>query len=724
MAATPKLSPTSFFFTDPGAITQNAAQAFGPVSADQFRLTNKFSVTSGVNAYAVCMGVALVQPQAANTALVNLILRPFKQPITGFNIKYFIYRGLNASDFFSGDNVIPASSTTSEFINKINESFTAYYTNTGQTAPAFVAKYIGFDPANQPSTTLISDLFFKTTEYTSQQTETDQTAFELPMVTAGESLGKFAAGECGIDIVIDYGDYKLPAPNDQFVFDLEYARAAEKIIDLTLVTGDFKKKLLKEQIFQFLDAAAYYGFHYTNGSVSINNNGTTERKTGIDIYNNVIQNFSTKNSFYLYIQSDRTRSYNFYGNYIISDTNTNTLKIGVAEDALTESTYHTNGWPLLIFNTPQPTNNSNNTLYLQFVTDNNDNTVLYGQVAQIVNAQGNNFCGPDNLRLPADTVGNVSNLTKVIQLANAATGAQGTNNYVATFNILIYEGKKEFVVGQTIDINGNTIDVTAEANFFDDVFDNLDADPEFKPGNSNFKSVVSQRVKLINHYYDKVQYGVSAVQTTIINDIIDTGDDTTPTLARVTYVSESVDVLNDVISAAGNLTADTKSYSSVSGSVSNNSVTNNDTYILPDPFYYGLITFTDKTKTITGLQLLSTDSTIPSKIILGLTKDENDLLKGLIVANGLVNARLFLVNFFDDTDELNSPESIVYQKYKAGIVGETASGELKLGLCTPDLIIYSTDRKYHFSKNYSDFITNIQAPFFEISGDSYIDSTN
>ncbi|MBS1520282.1 MAG: hypothetical protein JST50_04760 [Bacteroidetes bacterium] len=694
-------SPNSFFFTDPAAISQVEDQAFGPVSADEYRLTSKFTIAANANAYAICTGVVLVQP-TADSDKVNLILRPFKQPITGLNIKYFIYRGLSIGDFFdsTNTNVIAADSNTSDFINKINASFAAYYTSTQQTAPDFLAKYIGFDEANQPDSMLISDLFFKIANYTSGTEDTH--AFELPLITAGASLGQFVAGECGIDVVLDYGDYQLPTPNDQFVFDLSYARSAEASIDLTSETDDFKKKLLKEQIFQFLDVAAYYGFHYGNGVVQTSDGSGSTTNNKADAIYTLIQNFFTKNCLYLYIQSDRTRSYNFYGNYQISDTDTNNLKIGDTEDALNEVVYSSNGWPLMIINAPDGITDATSSLFLQFVTDNNDNTILYGQVAQIENATGNNFFSPDDLRQAPNTDGTTSNFTEIVQIANPVTGTDGSKTYVATFNILIYQGQTyDYVTGETTtDSNGNTINVTAQPAFFDDVFGELNATPIFKTTDSSSYSVVSsQRLKLINHFYNNVQYGASAVQTLIVNDVLDTGDSSNPSLNRVIYVSEAADTLNNTISVTGTVSADTQTFPTQSGTASGN-----ETYQLPSSCYYNITVFTDDTDQINGLSINSTDNSISSKILLGLTKDENDLVKALNGDNSLTNVRLYLVALFDSGNELVSVENTIYQKFKAGVVGEDANGQLQLKLPDTDVNVYSLDQKYYFTKAYSDYM--------------------
>ena len=123
------MAAQSHFFIEPGGFTQSETQAFGPVSSTKFNLTSRFSLISPQKAYSICKGVVLVQPQEdLNNGKVNLILRPYKQPFPGLNIKYFIYRGLRKSDFFIKDGeykVIAESGQTSDFITKINKDFNA-----------------------------------------------------------------------------------------------------------------------------------------------------------------------------------------------------------------------------------------------------------------------------------------------------------------------------------------------------------------------------------------------------------------------------------------------------------------------------------------------------------------------------------------------------------------------------------------------------------------------
>nr|WP_315223698.1 hypothetical protein [uncultured Flavobacterium sp.] len=709
------MSATCHFFTDSGGFTQSPAQSFGPVNNSEFNLTSKFSVTTTQKAYSICKGVVLVQPQAGNTDKVNVILRPYKQPFPGLNIKYFIYRGLQKSDFFTSDTdpfINTTNDSASDFITKINADFNAFHS--GRKAedgiselptPPFIAKYIGYDESITDVTIPLAAFFFKESEFVAADNTFDEKDdFELPMIDMGKTLGNFAQGECGIDVVLNYGDYKHNFDNSEFAFNLDYARKAEAKI---IISGtDVNKKLLREQSTQFIDIAAFYGLFVPSESVGITTSGTQTVKKGSEIYDAIISKFATKNNWYVYIQSDRTRSYDFYGNYKINETGAPNLKTGLLEDAvtkivpMTETQYGTFDWPVLVNTQQQATSVTTNNLYLQLSTDNNNNTALYGQIGKIANAQKGNFINADGLRLPPNEEGNYQNLTSTIQLT--APAAAGKN--IATLSILLYQGKvNNYTTGTTQDENGDLVILYGQANFFDDVFSLIDAQPLLKlSDDSRFSKMTSEKLNLINEFYYKKQQGISIVQTLTVNDVIETGIEETPTVARVTYLTEAADVMNNAVSATGSSTSDTKTTGSASGTV-----TKSKTYELPEPYYYGLKLFTDSTQTITGLELKMLDGSTPNKIILGLTKAENDIIKALIT-DDKKNPRLFLIDLFEDGNELVSPENITYQKYKVAIVAENTSGEKHLFKPETDVLVYSLDRKYHFSKGYSDYMPEQQ----------------
>lgn len=707
-----KFKPRSCFFTDPTSIEQNDTQAFGPVlppsASDKFRLTSKFT-SSGAKAYAPCKGVVLVQPQTGNAEAVNLIIRPYTQPISGLNIKYFIYRGLSKASFFTGEQVLAATESTSEFINKINTSFISFHQSSSpeEVIPVFLARYIGFDPLNQSDDLKIASFFFKQSEYVDSAgefVETGETAFELPLIEMGATLGNFIAGECGVDIVLNYGDYSLPDGNDEFVFDLAYARAKEALIDVSAVTDSFQQKLKREQIFQFLDAAAYYGFHSIDGGVVESNiGGVKANKKGNEIYTDLVVKFFTKNNVYLYIQSDRTRSYNFYGNYAITEGSPESLNFGLTEAGIEARAYNSSGWPLIIENRPQSNADGRSKLFVQFVTDNNVNTMLYGQVAQIDNAQHNNFCGASYLSLPNAEDGTIIELTKLVALSNPAIGSDQEKLNIATFNILIYHGKVySSLVGNNASDGGEMTQPKGNVVFLDTAFDLIEASSLMKSDTGiQYNIITRQKLKLISHYYERTLYGISAVQTIIVEDAIDTYVDSGPALERTSYITETIDLSTDSLSLNQKITTNTKTNSTIS-----QSVTGGKTYQLQSPFYFTINEFSeiDQDLKINGLTLKSTDSSVPGRMIIGLTKEENELFKLLITSNTVKNAQIVLLNFSADSDSFISNESITYYKYRAYLVAEESSGDLTLLNPDKEVVLYSLDKQYFFSTDYSKYM--------------------
>ena len=110
-----------YFIESGGFPSQLEEQSFGPASSTEFRLTSQFTLTSAKKAFAICKGVVLLQQQtgAGNEDKVNLVLRPYSQPFPGLNVKYFVYRGLQKSDFFntaSVPKIIKSNATTADYI--------------------------------------------------------------------------------------------------------------------------------------------------------------------------------------------------------------------------------------------------------------------------------------------------------------------------------------------------------------------------------------------------------------------------------------------------------------------------------------------------------------------------------------------------------------------------------------------------------------------------------
>lgn len=76
-----------------------------------------------------------------------------------------------------------------------------------------------------------------------------------------------------------------------------------------------------------------------------------------------------------------------------------------------------------------------------------------------------------------------------------------------------------------------------------------------------------------------------------------------------------------------------------------------------------------------------------------------------------------MIDLFEDGNELVSPEDIIYQKYKVAIVAEDAEGNNKLSQPEETVFVYSIDRRYHFSKEYSQYMPDldINTPYFTIN---------
>lgn len=712
--------PISYFFADPMTFGQDAWAAFGPRGDEAEQRENQFSLTSMfsswadkvTNAYAICKSVVFIQPQTGSElSKVNVILRPIDQPFPGIKIKYFVYRGLRREDFFDGEKVLASSmNQSSDFINKININFSNFYSSRGQTVPDFLAKYIGFDPENQPASMLLDDFFFKQAKYTQEsgiEVEDLSKSFELPIVQAGASLGRFLSGDnFGMDVVLDYGDYREPNDDTKFVFDLNYMRAwrAEKTFWWPNDPDLFhKKQQHKEQVLQFLDILAYYGAHATEGTVKAKIGSEVFNKTRSQIYTDLLGTSYGKNRWYFYIQSDRTRSYNFYRNYTVGDSNTNTIRRGYAENAMWEDKYITDGWPIMIDEAWQNHGEMSNSLFLQFTkTPNNPNAMFYAQIGNVTNAQHNNFCDADNLSLPDGPDGIASEWTRPLQFVVPAFDDGANKRNICSFVMVIYQGKEYgFLSGQDVDDSGNPVAVYSTPNYFDEIFDGIIAVSSLNVEETPVYSVLSnQRLKLISQYYNRINNGIAAVQTVKITDAIETGDTASPLLKRVTYIAESVDVLNNVIRIGGKLNS-----GGVSSSSSFSSARDGNTYQLPQPFYYERQLFTDGIQTITGLKLKTTTEALPDRIILGMSEEEHNSLKDLILnienVEGGRNSRVMLLDLFEDGNELISTENITYQKYKLGIVVEDLQRNLQLQLPEQDIIVYAIDRYYYYTHEYS-----------------------
>jgi hypothetical protein len=354
--------PDSFSFTDFNLLAaQSAAQSFGPLDANRFRVTSVFTASSAPKAFAVCPGVVMVQRVDANR--VNLVLRPLRPVGLDMTpVKYYIYRGLRLDHFLdTADNsrVRPQAGAPA-FVARLWPIHIAQ--NPGP--PPFSSVALGHEPANQPDNDVIDRYFFAsggTTQYA--------------LAKAGEWLGDFvhtANNEFGFEIVLEEGTAQPTFGN---------IRQATHIIDVSaLPAGNdaerFAKRLAQEAVLNYLDPAAFYGMHY-DGVVRISPNGILKDN---QIVANVVNKFATRNRVYIDIRNENGNSYNFYRNYQgpggQPDTGRN-IRLGTASNALTPAEYGIQGWPIHFFNPAQATADPKNSVFIALRQDDNLKPVLY-----------------------------------------------------------------------------------------------------------------------------------------------------------------------------------------------------------------------------------------------------------------------------------------------------------------------------------------------------------
>jgi|GEM_PF-6325347 len=364
--------PQSHFFTDLNNLSQES-EAFGPVGQTyeerekKFRITSKFNLGIGTkDAYATVNGLMFICRHGNSTDKVNVFLKPSTGDICdiGVKIKYFVYRGISSENFFQGlttqTKLIHSSSTNAtNFIKKVWDEFLEFNfpDNQNSNDVPFLAKQLGFTLENDPN----SKLGYK---FKNNPNDT-AVSRNLGLIKRGEKIGTFR-DTIGFEVVLDYGDSELEKTETGFQLDLDYATAKECVFNLHTnganrnengISGNIplgsnnnlivSEKIFRENIFHFMDPAAFYGAHIT-GTDGDNNKGKifygpladTKYSTKQDIYNNVLNKFLNKNKIYLYILSKRGRSLNFY--------NAVTAPISINNQP---QSYTTNDWPLKILDT-------------------------------------------------------------------------------------------------------------------------------------------------------------------------------------------------------------------------------------------------------------------------------------------------------------------------------------------------------------------------------------
>lgn len=700
----PDLLPESYLFIEKKAFTQAQTDKFGMTGDTTFRTTSRIIYTGKI--FTICQGQVLIQPNSDDPTKVNLILKPFTQPIKGLAIKYFIYRGLKASDFFGSNQTINPISNATGFVKHIRDDFQKLYNMLNLTEPTLTAQYIGYPGTGsyaQTTDLLIDDFFFKISQEDAGSAPADQKAFELPMIPRGTHLGTIDSGQSiGIDIVLNEGDYTIENDPNPFKLDLNFARLNNHILNSTSGANAFENKLIRESATQFIDIAAFYGLHtHGKGKLHASNNGqNTVLQTNDEIYG-AIENFATARTTYLYIQGSRQRSYNFYNNHPIGAT-PNDYKKGTTAANLVAGKF-SEYWPLQeLADTPS--------LAIQLTTDNNDAAALYVKqgILNVDTANEDYFIRGENLLQQADANNTVdTELTKpiIFEVKKTSTGIN-----IGSFVQLIYEGK-------ALEITNIVPPLNAGESLFlkdiDDVFGLINVTPHIQPKSTNeLRYVIDQNLLLIDFENKTGGKDIATVTTKRVEDQIMKND--TESLERVTYET----LLHNIRQSTGSFFESRSAYldNSNGGTIAYSDKRNN--FYQPESPYFlktDVFTSTDVI-TITGLSLHVLDGSLPSKKILGITKEENDVFVSLI-GSTLNNPKFFFKNELNNDDYFISSERIKYRRYSLGIIGENHIGDVIIIFPTTKIYVSTIDNMAYSSTEYSKWLP-------KINGKSYIVNVN
>ncbi|MDH7911373.1 hypothetical protein [Winogradskyella sp. SYSU M77433] len=694
-----KLNPESYFFVHGSNYSQSASQAFGVVDDTKFRTTALVTLSPNTNIYTLCMGLVCLLPQEGDANKVNLILRPYRQPIKGLSVKYIIYRGLEKVQFFTQNNnnddiIAGTEDTGSGFVQEIWKQFNRFYGDEDpEDRPEFMAKLIGYPTGTIDNNKLIDEYFYKVASFLDEEAqEEDPNNYELPMIPRGTQLGAFS-GEIGIDIVLNDGDYIIEGDTNPFKLDLVYARSAAYELDASGIDGStdsgaYEIKCLKENATKFIDIAAFYGLH-ANGVGKLHvDDGATILSTKTDIASRLV-NFATKNNFYLYIQSNRQRSYNFYDNYLHPDTNNN-FQLGASADNLTETTFGTNGWPVHIASDVQDPSNESNSFAFQLITDNHEDTALFVQLGELDSPHEENFVRNSNLLQQPSEDENITidlNYTQSVILTSPAIDG----NTIVSFTQLVYEGK-QLLTAEAINPDQHYV-----LKDIDDVFGLIDSKSVFEFNEEQLPTIVNETLQIINFSNALGGKDIGVIKYQKIEDKIQITEDSN--LQRITYET----LMNNIASRAPMFQEKAiKNIDNTKSGFYNYGIEQEAFYLPKEPHYLKKRFLTINNEIITGLELEIQDSLLPNKKILGITAEEFTQLKVLISQNNLVNAKLFFKDNNHTTEEyFIAPEGYEYKLYNLFIVAEESTGLLKVYKPQEEVKVYHIKGLVYASKNYA-----------------------
>jgi hypothetical protein len=354
------------FFTEPSKLnTQSSNQAFGVIDDDNYRLGNLFSASSDLKAFAITSGRVLVQEVNGSSTLVNLVLKPDKQPDLDLpKIDYIIYKGIKKNTLINGTEI--AASNTNDLTgsiwnsqNKRNEQIEAATGTNPNDSPNANCLGVNYKSTSlAPYLTLDSDAldlaFYN-----------EDTSFQLPIVQAGWEIGTFDKTQFGILVAFEKLAFNHP---------FQIARELDSIVSITPLGSSptdaqtFEYNNSKEVVLNYLDDSAFFGSFYFSKLQVYQNNDFTENE-GNDIYDNVLTFYSNKNRVYFDIRNDNGQSFDYYTNY------GRNIMISFDENVSPSTLdYYRNYWPILtIENNDFASGNTSNKNFINLTLPQGDN---------------------------------------------------------------------------------------------------------------------------------------------------------------------------------------------------------------------------------------------------------------------------------------------------------------------------------------------------------------
>lgn len=361
-----------FFFIEPEKLSeQDEIDAYGPISMIEdengnrssvnpelkYNITSRFKLSSEAKAFACVDGQLIVQQSDVDDSLVNLIIKPCFKLNVPIEVEYYIYRGILKSSLIDEQNncILPQGSGVNDLINRI-----------WQDPPSDISYgTLGYDDGTINGNVNIEDIFNFLI-----------TGIDSIYVTEGEWFGTFSnIHKIGFEVILK---------TNKLSINLDYVRSSGYEIDVTNLSG-FNERIKREEILNFIDPAALYGMHFNERvkyyDESASNNiqtTTTNANSNKFIYTKLIEKFYSKNRVYIDIRSEKGYSYNFYQNYKVSETDSDSIRIRTqtGNTPLNAQEYHTYQWPILILTATHSTGNENS-LKLSLRIDDNIKPILY-----------------------------------------------------------------------------------------------------------------------------------------------------------------------------------------------------------------------------------------------------------------------------------------------------------------------------------------------------------